>query len=558
MPQDEDGQVGDASDPDSDPDDTAGGPGEDLRSDADLIARLRGRGADRDSTDAFATLYGRHQQAARALARQLARSPADADDLVAGAFTRMLEILRAGRGPTEAFRAYLLTSVRHLAYDRSRAERRLDLTDDIADVHGIDPDGTIVPFTDPALAGLERTLAARAFATLPERWQAVLWHLEVEGDSPTDIAPLFGLTANAVSALGYRAREGLRQAYLQEHLASGSGRWDRRHRETGEKLGAYTRGGLARREAQRVEAHLAECGECRALADELRDVNAGMIRSVVAPLVLGAGLVGYLASRGSTGPLAFDASTGELAVAGGGALGVLGALTGITGAPRPAAPARIGVAGALGLAGVVGVAAFVVGDVVEPPASPPQAAPGLALPPRAAPGLALPPMALLPPRLPGAPVAPPLSPPSPLSPPAPTSVPRDPALAVPDLAGPGVGEAGGTGSASDRSAPTVSAGRVSDGTGRTATRSSSDPSPRSADRTPARSAARSAPASSGGRDGDSAARPATAALVVLAPDRTRRAGTDCAVTTRLPALGSAGLVCPTGRPEREASLDSRR
>jgi hypothetical protein len=96
MPQDEDGRVGGASDPDG----TAGRPGEDLRSDAELIARLRGRGADRDSTDAFATLYGRHQEAARALARQLARSPADADDLVAGAFTRMLEILRAGRGPT--------------------------------------------------------------------------------------------------------------------------------------------------------------------------------------------------------------------------------------------------------------------------------------------------------------------------------------------------------------------------------------------------------------------------------------------------------------------------
>ena len=487
MPQDEDGQVGDASDPDDTADDRhAGRPGEDLRSDAELIARLRGRARDRDSTDAFATLYGRHQQAARALARQLARSPADADDLVAGAFTRMLEILRAGRGPTEAFRAYLLTSVRHLAYDRSRAERRLDLTDDIADVHGIDPDGTIVPFTDPALAGLERTLAARAFATLPERWQAVLWHLEVEGDSPADIAPLFGLTANAVSALGYRAREGLRQAYLQEHLASGSGRWDRRHRATGEKLGAYTRGGLARREAQRVEAHLAECGECRALADELRDVNAGMIRSVVAPLVLGAGLVGYLASRGSTGPLAFDASTGELAIAGGGALGVLGALTGITGAPRPAAPTRIGVAGALGLAGVVGVAAFVVGDVVEPPASPPPAAPGLALPSRPRRGSPCRPWRCC---RRDCPVCRPHLPTSPLFP---TPVPRDPALAVPDLAGPGAGEAGGTGGTGGRAAATVSAGagRTAAGTGRTAARSSSDPTPRAADRTPARSADR--------------------------------------------------------------------
>ena len=530
------------------------GPGEDLRSDAELIARLRGRGADRDSTDAFATLYGRHQQAARALARQLARSPADADDLVAGAFTRMLEILRAGRGPTEAFRAYLLTSVRHLAYDRSRAERRLDLTDDIADVHGIDPDGTIVPFTDPALAGLERTLAARAFATLPERWQAVLWHLEVEGDSPADIAPLFGLTANAVSALGYRAREGLRQAYLQEHLASGSGRWDRRHRETGEKLGAYTRGGLARREAQRVEAHLAECGECRALADELRDVNAGMIRSVVAPLVLGAGLVGYLASRGSTGPLAFDASTGELAIAGGGALGVLGALTGITGAPRPAAPTRIGVAGALGLAGVVGVAAFVVGDVVEPPASPPQAAPGLALPFPAAPGSPCRRWRCCRRGCPGCrshsgvadvPAVPDARPPRSR---AGRARPRRPR-----------GRRGGRHRGSR--APGRGDGVRGKGVGRDGAHRREvvvGPDPAIRDRTPARSAARSAPSSAGGPDGESAARPATAALVVLAPERTRRAGADCAVTTRLPALGSADLVCPTGRAEREASLDSRR
>jgi len=109
-----------------------------------------------------------------------------------------------------------------------------------------------------------------------------------------------------------------------------------------------------------------------------------------------------------------------------------------------------------------------------------------------------------------------------------------------------------------RGAATASAGRVSDGTGRTVARSSSDPAPRSADRTPARSAARSAPPTAGGSDGESAARPATAALVVLTPERTRRAGADCAVTTRLPALGSADLVCPTGRAEREASLDSRR
>jgi RNA polymerase sigma factor (sigma-70 family) len=346
----------------------AGAPGDDPRSDAELISEVRG-GA--EASRAFGVLYARHQVAARGLARQLARSSSDADDLVAGAFTRMLEVLSEGGGPSEAFRAYLLTSVRHQAYDRTRSERRLQVTENIGDVTGIDPAATVVPFQDSALAGLERSLAARAFATLPERWQAVLWHLEIEGDAAADIAPLFGLTANAVSALGYRAREGLRQAYLQEHLASGSGRWDRRHRDTGERLGAYTRGGLSRRDATRVEEHLAECEECRALAGELREVNSGILRSAVAPLVIGAGLIGYLATRGGavTGR---SASTGHRTARGGvrGMLGALGSL-----AVPPVARRRPGLLpdpsrtvfgagvmiGALGLAGAVGVATVVLG-----------------------------------------------------------------------------------------------------------------------------------------------------------------------------------------------------
>ncbi|MHC1559474.1 sigma-70 family RNA polymerase sigma factor [Actinomycetospora sp. C-140] len=523
------------------PDDPDGSSDGDPRSDAELIARLRGRGADRDSTSAFATLYTRHEQSARALARQLARSPADADDLVAGAFTRLLEVLRAGRGPTEAFRAYLLTSVRHLAYDRSRAERRLDLTDDVTAVHAADPDDTIVPFTDPALAGLERTLAARAFATLPERWQAVLWHLEVEGDTPADIAPLFGLSANAVSALGYRAREGLRQAYLQEHLASSSGHWDRRHRDTGEKLGAYTRGGLARREAERVETHLAECAECRALAEELRDVNSGMLRAVVAPLVLGAGIVGYLASRGTTGPLAFDADSSQLAVAGGGALGVLGALSGISGlggvSARPAASTRATrrrAAGVLGLAGAVGVAAFVVGDHAEPPPPPPRAAPVLPL-------------------VPG---------PSP-TPPVPDPAP-DAALALPGL----LDGTEGAGARDRDPGDRASRGAGDDTRGVSAVRprwrsASGSPHARSrdtprgvgdgtGDRTTPAAGARdgTAPGSTAGsvpvaamRAASADAGPARPAVALLAPADAPGTG-DCVVTTRLPALGAAGVVCP--------------
>lgn len=365
------------------PDDGSARP--DARSDAELLAVVRGRPADEDSTRAFGFLYDRHREAARGLARQLARSPADAEDLVSAAFARLLEILRAGGGPTEAFRAYLLTSLRHLAYDRTRAERRVDLTEDMGDVIGIDPERTVVPFADPAVAGLERSLAARAFATLPERWQAVLWHLEVEGDSPADIAPLFGLTANAVSALGYRAREGLRQAYLQEHLAGDGAAApprDRRHRETEEKLGAYTRGGLSRRDALKVEEHLRECAECRALASELREVNSGILRSTIAPLVLGAALVGYLTDRAAPGVFTGSwPTTAEWVVAGGGVAGVIGSVGGVFRAAEVPRARRLGAA-AVGLAGLGVATATALGARAPavPEAAPSMTVPGAVLP----------------------------------------------------------------------------------------------------------------------------------------------------------------------------------
>lgn len=216
---------------------------------------------------AYGSLYQRHVSSAYNLARQLTRSPAEADDLVSEAFAKVLDTLRAGRGPDSAFRAYLLTALRHTAYDKTRRDRKIELSDDVETAGGT---SLAEPFSDTAVAGLERSLAAQAFARLPERWQAVLWHTEIEGQSPADVAPILGLTANGVSALAYRAREGLRQAYLQAHLAETT---ELRCRATAERLGAWTRHGLAKREKAQVEAHLDECEQCQALAVELVAAN---------------------------------------------------------------------------------------------------------------------------------------------------------------------------------------------------------------------------------------------------------------------------------------------
>ena len=252
-------------------------------SDAELIAAVRG-----GDQAAYGELFERHRDAATRLARQIAGS-SDADDLVSEAFIKVLSVLSAGGGPDLAFRAYLLTAVRRLHVDKIRRTSKVTPTDEL---ESFDPG---VPFADPAVQEFENVAASKAFASLPERWQLVLWHVEVEGQKPAEVALLLGMSANSVSALAYRAREGLRQAYLQMHMADTAAeecRW------VTERLGARVRNGLSRRDTVKVDEHLDECARCAAVYLELSEVNSNLA-GILAPILLGAAASGYLASAGS-------------------------------------------------------------------------------------------------------------------------------------------------------------------------------------------------------------------------------------------------------------------
>jgi RNA polymerase sigma factor (sigma-70 family) len=227
--------------------------------DTDLLAAVRA-----GDTAAYGTLYERHRDAIRRLARTMARNPADADDLVAETFTKVLATLRAGRGPLVAFRAYLHTTLRHVCYHRARRDRRLEFTDDLTRYDEGEP------FQDTALAKLERAYAARAFQQLPPRWRAVLWHTEVEGATPAEIAPLLGLTPNAVAVLAHRARNGLRRLYLQQHVADAASpdcRW------AAGRLGRHVSGSLGSRDATRMRGHLTGCADCRSRLAEFGEIH---------------------------------------------------------------------------------------------------------------------------------------------------------------------------------------------------------------------------------------------------------------------------------------------
>ncbi|UKA58949.1 SpaH/EbpB family LPXTG-anchored major pilin [Arthrobacter sp. FW306-2-2C-D06B] len=241
-------------------------------SDPHIMAMVR----DGDAS-AFDELFRRHVAAAQFVARAQTDNVSDADDVVSEAFASIFQALTEGKGPDQFFRSYLLTAVRRIAYDRNRKARRTQV---VGDVDVLD---TVAMDADTVLDAFESTTMAKAFRSLPERWQAALWHVDIEGLKPAAAAPFIGLSPNGVSSLVIRAREGLRQAYLQNHVTVVS---DDSCAEFSSQLGKYARDGLKRASREKVRAHLEECPKCTAVLVELNDVQAGM-RALVFPLVVG-------------------------------------------------------------------------------------------------------------------------------------------------------------------------------------------------------------------------------------------------------------------------------
>ena len=249
--------------------------------------------------DSYEELYVEHAPAARRVALSLV--PRDvADDIVAEAFTRVLGAIRAGGGPGLTFRGYLLAAVRNLASDWLRARRRTTLLSDI-DAEAGDRAAEPTPATsriscgaeDQAEARAEARLVARAFARLSARWRAVLWHLEVEGEAPAAVAPLFGLSANGVSALAVRAREGLREAYLQEHVGVNIPVACRACRDA---LAAGARGRLSHRRRVAMDEHLQGCRACTELFSQLIELSS-RLGAMLTPAALAGASAGLAAGR---------------------------------------------------------------------------------------------------------------------------------------------------------------------------------------------------------------------------------------------------------------------
>lgn len=307
-------------------------------SDAELVAGVRS-GDDRS----MAQLYARHHPDALRVARIVSRDT-DADDLAAEAFARVVARIADGAGPTSNFRAYLHVVIRNLNLERRRRAAREQpasdkpwLLDEVEDAR----------FEDVA-AEVEADRAARALRSLPETWQRLLWRLDVQGSKPADVARELELPVATVSSTVYRAREGLRVAYLDQHVPPAD---DDHCAWTRARLSRLARGSLTARMTAKAHQHLSECADCSTLYDDLHRLNT-KLGAVVWPLVLAGGLAV------DAFPATTDAGTSRLDRA---------STTGATGRELGTVPA-IAASVVLVAAAAAGIV-HLTGDRVAPPAA---------------------------------------------------------------------------------------------------------------------------------------------------------------------------------------------
>jgi RNA polymerase sigma factor (sigma-70 family) len=250
-------------------------------SDQDLLVRVRS-----GDSSAFGDLYAHYSPAAHRAARRIVRDPHVAEDLVSESFARVFSALRGEHGPRGDLYPYLLVTMRNVAASWGRDTARWTPVGDDAAFQPRDARDHVSGADEAPVDQLNVSLTSSAFEKLPPRWRTVLWYLEVEGESASEVGARLGLTDVAIRQLARRAREGLREAYLTAYLGGA------------DTVGAHipiadlvqmARGKISLRRRAHVEAHLDTCPNCTRMLFEAAEENS-TLRALALPFYLGAAL----------------------------------------------------------------------------------------------------------------------------------------------------------------------------------------------------------------------------------------------------------------------------
>lgn len=250
--------------------------------DAELCARIRHHRPDSSAgRAAFGELYARHRLPALHFALRLNRERGRAEDAVAEAFAKIWRAWGRGAGPEESFKPYLMAAVRSESYRRSATTRATTTVEPEVLTFLADPEPS-----DHAAEVAERDQLGRAFRGLPDAWQSALTLIDIDGVPTADAAASMDLSPNSFSSLLRRAREGLRAAYLQQHVEPSPPECA----EFSAELARFVRHQLSPKRAEAVQAHLSQCSHCRRQSFRLRSLNT-TFQAWITPAVLAAALI---------------------------------------------------------------------------------------------------------------------------------------------------------------------------------------------------------------------------------------------------------------------------
>ncbi|MFF9623450.1 RICIN domain-containing protein [Streptomyces griseosporeus] len=260
-------------------------------SDESLAVRMRG-GTDDEVARPTALLIARHWQPAHSYAAICLASAAEVAAMAtAAAFHQVFDRLTLG-GSAAALRPRLLVTVRDTVRRWAAADRIADVLPELRK-----PAGGRGMRAAAHLTPENRRLTEEAFSTLPDRFQCLLWHTEVEAEPITVPALLLGLDPDTAAAALEQAREKLREGLVRAH----------RERAPNDECRFYNRlldvpirrGGALLPDVRR---HLGQCRYCRSAAEQLGRFD-GRLAELLAEAVLGWGARRYLDSRpGRGGP----------------------------------------------------------------------------------------------------------------------------------------------------------------------------------------------------------------------------------------------------------------
>lgn len=237
--------------------------------DSELLVQVRS-GEER----ALGVLFARHRLHAFHIAARVV-GPDDAEDVVGETFVRILGAIRDGGGPTVSFRPYLSSAVHNAAVDWYRRHHRMVATE-------VDDLVPLLVEADQSGRRARDQVVRDALASLPPRWQHVLWFSEVENHSHQEIGDLLGIAPNAVAALALRARRGLADAYLTQYLSATP---SAECKLLAPHLPAYLNGTTTPTRRQALDAHLAHCATCSVALLELEQARTD-VAALIAPLAL--------------------------------------------------------------------------------------------------------------------------------------------------------------------------------------------------------------------------------------------------------------------------------